>query len=89
MSPFTSSYTYSRLYIHQIYGLSTMLYYVHVRTCVFTECIVVSSMVLCMYSLQYGWRAVHFAAYYGHKAVLEELLERYPHLKDKREQVTV
>ena len=46
-------------------------------------------MVLCMYSLQYGWRAVHFAAYFGHKAVLEELLDRYPHLKDKREKVTV
>ena len=46
-----------------------------------------SAMVLCIYSLQYGWRAVHFATYFGHKAVLEELLERYPHLKDKREKV--
>ena len=39
--------------------------------------------------LQYGWRAVHFAAYYGHKSVLEKLLEKYPHLKEKREKVLI
>ena len=30
---------------------------------------------------------MHFAAFYGHQAVLEELLNRYPHLKEKREKV--
>jgi ankyrin repeat protein len=34
---------------------------------------------------KFRWTVVHFSAFYGHKEVLEELLLRYPHLKDKRE----
>ena len=43
----------------------------------------------CSLLVQFRWTVVHFSAFYGHKEVLEELLLRYPHLKDKREKVRV
>ena len=68
-----------------------MLYMYMTLCCrVCTVCNIVSMCQFCVLYiiiLQYGWRVVHFAAFYGHKAVLEKLLDRYPHLKDKRVKV--
>lgn len=45
---------------------------------------------LCGFSMiiiQYGWTVAHFAAYNGHREMLQELLERFKCEADKRDKV--